>query len=292
MSQTPETECSMYVSVPAEESPNHPETTDSNGRNKDSGYLSVSMVESMSHTASTPDSSHNHFLFGTEDKTVDPVPETPSGDYLCIVTEESGNSPVHSNTDDNSKENTLSSHETEDSANSNGQVEVNITTITTPHIVNVPHTVPQSPTEPADHKPFGNTNERSIEAPFPIEESTQQHQTTLETLCSESNSPSHVPPQKPNTTPQDKSEHPQQDGSDEYPVTSLAVRDIVQSLVSNIFNTPLLHKSVIIMFDLTVLYVLSIPLQGLLYGSWYVFGHCMCFVILLILLLIYIIHQK
>ena len=87
-------------------------------------------------------------------------------------------------------------------------------------------------------------------------------------------------------------EQPQQDQSYEHPVTSLAVRDIVQSLVNNIFNTPLLHKSAIIMFDVTVLYVLSIPLQGLLYGSWYVFGHCMCFVILLILLLIYIMHQQ
>ena len=93
-------------------------------------------------------------------------------------------------------------------------MEVNITTITTPsHIVNVPHTVPQFPTQPADHKPFGNTNERSIEPPFPVEESTQQHQTTPETLFPKSNSPSHVPPQKPNSISQDKSEQPQQDGT-------------------------------------------------------------------------------
>ena len=46
------------------------------------------------------------------------------------------------------------------------------------------------------------------------------------------------------------------------------------------------------MFDLTVLYVLSLPLQGLLYGSWCVFGNYVCFVILLILLLIYIIHRQ
>ena len=294
VSQTPETVCSMYLSAPAEESPNHPETTDNNScNNNNSSYLAVSMAEPTSHTASTPDGSHRHLSFGTEDKTANHDPETPCGDYLCNVTEESGNSPVHYNTDDNSKENTSSSHETEDSANSNSQVEVNITTITTPsHIVEVPHNVSQSPTQPVDHKPFGNTNERSIEPPFPVEESTQQHQTTPETLCSESNSPSHVPPQKPNSTSQDKSDHPQQDGSDEHQVTSFAVRDIVQSCVNNIFNTPLLHKSAIIMFDVTVLYVLSIPLQGLFYGSWCMFGHCMCFVILLILLLIYIIHRQ
>ena len=297
VSQTPETLHSMYVSAPAEESPNHPKTTDSNGRNDDSGYLTVSMTESISHTASTPDNSHNHFSFDTEEsfleKTVDPVPETPSDDHLCIVTEESVDNPVHSNTDEVNKENTSSSHETENSANSNSQVEVSIPTITTlSYIVEVPQNVSQSPTQPADYKPFGNTNERSIEPPFPVEESTQQYQTTLETLCSESNSPSHVPPQKPNTTPQDKSEGCQQDGSDEHPVTSFAVRDIVQSCVNNIFNTPLLHKSAIIMFDVTVLYVLSIPLQGLLYGSWCMFGHYICFVILLILLLIYIIHRQ
>ena len=286
-SQTPETVCSMYVSGPAEESPNHLETEENNNsKNNDSGYLAVSMAESTSHTASTLDNSHCHLSFGTEDKTADHDPETPCGDYLCNVTEESGNSPVHSN----SQEITLSSHETEDSTNSNSQVEVNITTITTPsHIVEVPHTVSQSPTQPADHKPFGNTNERSIEPPFPVEESTQQHQTTPETLCPEYNSPSHVPPQKPNSTSQDKSEQPQQD---KHQVTSSTVRDIVQSWVNNIFNTPLLHKSAITMFDVTVLCILSIPLQGLLYGSWCVFGHCMCFVILLILLLIYIIHRQ
>ena len=294
VSQTPETVCSMYVSAPAEESPNHLETEDNNNsKNNDSGYLAVSMAESTNHTASTPDTSHCHLSFGTEDKTADHDPETPCGDYLCNVTEESGNSPVHSNIVDNSQENTLSSHETEDSANSNSQVEVNITTHTTPsHIVEVPHTVSQSSSQPADHKPFGNTNERSIEPPFPVEESTQQHHTTPETLCPEYNSPSHVPPQKPNSVSQDKSEQPQQDRSYERQVTSSTVRDIVLSLVNNIFNTPLLHKSAIKMFDVTVLCILSIPLQGLLYGSWCVFGHCIYFVILLILLLIYIIHRQ
>ena len=302
MSQIPEIVHSMCVSAPAEEPPDHPETTDNNDRDDDSGYLTVSMTVSPSITAGTTDNSHNHLSFSTEklflDKTANHDLETPSGDYLCIFTQESGNTPVQSNTDDNSKENTSSSHENEDSANSNSQVEVSIPIITPPpHIVEVPGTVSQSSAQSAGHKLHGNTNERSIEPPLPssqpifvcslsVEESTQQHQSNPKTLFPNSNSPSHVPTQKPNSTPQDKSEQPQQDGS------TPAVRDIVQSWVNNIFNTPSLHKSAIVMFDLTVLYVLSLPLQGLLYGSWCVFGNYVCFVILLILLLIYIIHRQ
>ena len=307
-SQIPETIHSMCVSAPAEEPPDHPETTDNNDRNDDSGYLTVSMTVSPSITAGTTDNSHNHLSLSTEklflDKTANHDPETPSGDYHCIVTEESGNTPVHSNTNDNSKENTSSSHETEDSTNSNSQVEVSIPIITPPpRIVEVPCAVSQSSAQPAGHKLHGNTNERSIEPPLPssqpivecshpVEESNQQHQSNPQTLFPNSNSSNHVPTQKPNGTPQDKSEQPQQDGLDEPRVTTPAVRDIVQSWVNNIFNTPSLHKSAIVMFDLTVLYVLSLPLQGLLYGSWCVFGNYVCFVILLILLLIYIIHRQ
>ena len=280
------------MSAPAEESPDHPETTDSNGRDDDSGYLTVSMAESRSHTAGTTDNSHNHLSFSAKDKTGNSVLETSHGDCLCNVSEEPGNTPVHSNTDDNSKENTSSSYETEDSTNSNSQVEVSIPIITLPppYIIEIHCTISRSPTQPAGHKPPDNTNERSIEPPFSVEESTQQHQSNPESLGSKRNSSNQAPTQKPNSTSQDMSEQPQKDGSDEHPVTTPAVRDIVQSWVNNIFNTPSLHKSAIVMFDFTVLYVLSIPLQGLLYGSWCVFGHYVCFVILLILLLIYIVH--
>ena len=264
-----ETVHSMRVSASAEESPNNPETTDNKSRDDDSSYLTVSMAESRSHTASTTDNSCNHISFSAKYKTANPVLETPRGDCFCNVFEEPGDTPVHSNTDDNSRENTSSSYEIEDSTNSNSQLEVSISTNTPPpHIVEVSCTVSQSSAQPA-----------------------KQLQSNPESLGSKRNSLNLLPTQKPNSTPQHKSEQPQKDGSDEHPVTTPAVRDKVQLWVNNIFNNPLLRKSAIIMFNLTVLYVLSLPLQGLLYGSWCMFGHCVCFVILLILLLIYIIRQ-
>ena len=266
VSQTPET----LHSAPAEETPNHPETTDSNGKDDDS-INSMSTEKSANHTAETTGGikSHGHLPLNklniSERKTDNDV-ETPSN-YLCFGTEESGNNPHPCMpTSDDNKEDTSSSNAQHSVSQNDRAEQITTKPKSTQEIDMISQTQPKK-------------SDDDDELHLPVEES-QSITPQDEVQCG------HDHPQ--GTTMSQNKKSTKRRGRHRYRRHSssahkegdmysfgMFVREIKQTLVNNI---PSLSNKIAYIISLIVVSILVTPLLFILNLQWYWFGPFLFFI--------------
>ena len=271
VSQIPETVHSMYVSAPDEESPNHPETTDSNGRNNDS-INSVTTEKSANHTAETASGvkSHGHLSLSklnVSDRKTDNDLETPS-DYLCFGTEESGNNPhpCMPISDDNEKD-TSSFNAQHLVSQNDGAEQITTKPKSTQKVDTISQTQPKK------------SDDDELQPHLPVEES-QSITPQNEVQCGHDHHQGTTTSQNKKCTRR-RSRHrchrhssSTQKEADMYSI-GMFVREIKQALVHNI---PSLSNKIAYIISLIVVSILVTPLLFILNLQWYWFGPFLFFI--------------
>ena len=268
MSQIPET----LHSAPAEETPNHPETTDSNDRDDDS-INSMSTEKSANHTAETTGciKSHGHLPLNklniSERKTDNDV-ETPS-DYLSFGTEESGNNPHPCMpTSDDNKEDTSSSNAQQAVSQNDGAEQTTTKPKSTQEIDTISQTQPKK------------SDDDELQLHLPVEES-QSNTPKNEVQCGHDHHQGTTMSQnKKSTRRRGRHRHRSRHSSSAHKEGDMYsfgmfVREIKQTLVNNI---PSLSNKIAYIISLIVVSILVTPLLFILNLQWYWFGPFLFFI--------------
>ena len=270
VSQTPETLHSMYASASAEESPNHSETTDSNGSNDNSGNTN-STEKSTNHTTKTTDDvkSPSHLSLNglnISDKKTDNDVETPS-DYLCFGTEESGNNPhPHVPTPDDNKEDTSFCNAQHSVSQNDGAEEV----ITVPKPTQDVDVISQTQSKKPD--------DDELQPHLPVEES-QPIAPQNEIQCSDHHQGTMTSQNQQCKRRRSRHRYRRHSSSaqkeaDRYSF-GMFVREIKQTLIN---NAPSLSNKIAYIVSLIVVSILVTPLLFILNLQWFWFGPFLFFI--------------